>query len=341
MQKRNEKKIKSQSEKRPVTAFIEDIQHFVSDHELIPEGSRIVVGLSGGPDSVFLLHLLAALRDEEWIEEIIAAHLDHEWRDDSVEDGAFCAALAEEYEVPFISAKLSDLPQTKWNGSQEEIGRAARRMFLESVMQENNADFIALAHHLQDQQETFFIRLLRGTSLAGLCAMWPKNGAYIRPLLQTNKEDIIRFLHTYDIPYVVDPSNESPQFLRNRIRATVLPALEQCDNRFNASFLNTLTRLQETEFFLNQLAETLLEQMSVLENGTLVLELEPFLILNPVIQQRILINWLKKAEASFPVTQSFLDEMLRFLAQPEGKTHEIHPEWKIVKKQSKAWIVKL
>ncbi len=326
--------------KRTLTPLFSSIDEFAQSHELLPKNATIVVGLSGGPDSVFLLLYLVDKKNQGAVKKIIAAHLDHEWRPDSAEDVAFCASLAEQYNVPFVSKKISELAAFKWDGSKEEIGRKARRTFLESVMREHNANAIALAHHLQDQEETFFIRLLRGSSLTGLCAMWSKNGPYIRPLLETNKDDLVAYLDEQKISYLIDPSNESRAFLRNRIRATVIPALKECDDRFDTSFLNTLNRLQETELFLDQLANTLFAELTETENGHLSLDLDTFLALQPVIQQRLLIKWLTQANVPFPPTQAFLDEIMRFLRQPEGKTHAIHPAWEIVKKKHKAWIVR-
>ncbi len=140
--------------------MIKQIDAFIAQYNLLPAGSTVVLGLSGGPDSVFLLHLLADKNIK-----LIAAHLDHEWRADSADDVTFCKKLAQKYNVPFITAKASELKRTfKWDGSQEQLGRAMRRHFFATVAAAHATDSIALAHHAQDQQETFFIRLMRGRS---------------------------------------------------------------------------------------------------------------------------------------------------------------------------------
>ncbi len=141
--------------------LIEQIDTFVQKHQLIPQGSKVVLGLSGGPDSVFLLHYLAH-RQKKGSISLIAAHLDHEWRPDSAKDEQFCREIAQKNNICYTRCKLSKLSlEYKFNGSTEELGRKARRHFLESVKTEHHADYIALAHHLQDQQETFFISLVR------------------------------------------------------------------------------------------------------------------------------------------------------------------------------------
>ena len=320
------------------TVLIEQIDKFVQKHQLIPTNSKIVLGLSGGPDSVFLLHYLAHLQKKSSI-SLIAAHLDHEWRPDSAKDEQFCHKIAQKNNVFYVGDKLSKLSlEHKFNGSTEELGRKARRYFLESVKTEHHADYIALAHHLQDQQETFFIRLIRGATLTGLTAMRPKHGAYIRPLLQVNKREIITWLKQNNIAYLTDPSNELPTFLRNRIRANVLPALQACDNRFDANFLTTLNRLKETENFLEQLTAEKFDAISSAEKEHHSINIKQFLNLHPIMHYRTLLHWLIIENVPFSPTQAFLDEIIRFLNQPEGKTHYIHEQWSVVKRKGLAFI---
>ena len=146
------------------------------------------------------------------------------------------------------------------------------------------------------------------------------------------------YLDEHQIPYLVDPTNESPSFLRNRIRKNVLPALHESDDRFDGNFLATINRLQAIETYLAGHTQELLKQMSHHEDGLLVLEFPKLFELPPIMQYRILMAWLQKAEVPIPLTQQFLDEILRFLHQPESKSHEIHHEWQLVKKRHSAWV---
>ncbi len=321
--------------------ILNSIISFIKKHNLISPSSEIVLGLSGGPDSIFLLQLLCHLRDTGALKKVIAAHLDHEWRSDSQEDVAFCEQAAETLNVSFICARLSDFSsKLSRSGSQEDVGRQARRLFLESVMKEQNANDIALAHHLQDQEETFLIRLIRGTSLTGLCAMWPKHGPYIRPLLETNKNEIVQYLDEHAIAYLVDPTNESPSFLRNRIRKSALPALQDCDKRFDSNFLATLTRLQGIESYLAQHTKELLKTITHRKDGDIIIDIHGLLKFPIAMQYRLLMEWLCACQVSFPVSQSFLDEIIRFFKQPESKEHEIHHQWTISKRKGMAALKK-
>jgi tRNA(Ile)-lysidine synthase len=316
------------------------IKHFTAKHALIAQDQKIIVGLSGGPDSVFLLHLLASLQQTHNI-TLIAAHLNHEWRPEADEEQQACATLTQTLNIPFVTAKRSELAAVfKHNGSQEEYGRKMRRYFLEKVLREYCADSIALAHHAQDQEETFFIRLIRGSSLTGLTAIKPKNGLYIRPLLETHKSDILDWLHTNNIPYAIDKTNESPDYLRNRIRLHVLPALRTCDERFETNFITTLNRLKTTDLFLERLTQKTFTEISSIENNQRLINISQFLSTDDALHHRILLHWLITEQVQFPTTQAFFDEIIRFLNTPNGGQHAIHENWSLVKKQKNAFLIK-
>lgn len=318
--------------------IFDQVDTYSKRYNLLPTGSKVVLGFSGGPDSVFLLHYLNQLKQAGQI-ELIAAHLDHEWRNESAQDAQFCQEAARALGVRFVGRKISELGiSLKFKGSQEELGRRARRSFLQQVKIEFNADCIALAHHADDQEETFFIRLIRGSSLSGLTGMRPQHGDYIRPLLGLKKEHIISFLEQQNIAYLTDPSNKQLFFLRNRIRAQVLPALREADSRFDKNFFATLTRLQETDEFLEKLAATTLAALSTQKDPVIKVDREKLLALEPVLQYRMLLAWLCQSGVPFTPTQAFLDEIRRFLSQPESKMHTIHQFWAIAKKKKLAWI---
>ncbi len=310
------------------------IHNFIQKRGLIQNEAFLIVGLSGGPDSVFLLHLLASLQKEKNL-KLIAAHLDHAWRPESAHDAQFCQEIAAKYGVPLITKTMKELNlNIKFNGSKEEIGRKARRHFFESIAKEYGASAIALAHHADDQMETVFIRMMRGASLAGLAGMKPKDNLYIRPLLQTKKEEIEAFLDEHAIPYRIDPTNASSDFLRNRIRTTVIPALRDCDSRFEQNFTATHAHLQETEEFLNTLAQKTLQDL----NGPEGISIQALLELHPILRNRILIGWLIAHKVPFTPSQGLLDEIIRFLEQPGNGEHTFYGKWSMRKKQGNAAI---
>ena len=302
---------------------------------------KIVVGLSGGPDSVFLLHVLNQLQKQNPQIKIIATHLDHQWRSESWRDVEFCSILCQQLGIEFVARKAEELSlDIKYNGSAEELGRKMRRFLFEQVRQEKQADFIALAHHLQDQQETFFLRLLRGASLSGLRCMQEIDGPYIRPLLGINKKEIIEYLDSNQIKYLIDPTNISQNYLRNRIRLNVIPALELCDSRFNNKFQSTLEQLALEDDFLKLLAakafNDIFKQMSDLKRWQG--DLKKIKLLHPVLARRVVLHWLIQEKLAFNLSTNYLDEIIRFLSSERGGCHSVSNKWKICKKSNYFWI---
>lgn len=316
------------------------IQHYISNHNLITHGSKIVVAFSGGPDSLLLLHFLVSIRHTHNL-TLIAAHLDHGWRENSASEVVFCKNVCDALDVKFVSARLQDLEvpkQTK--GSKEEIGRNARRFLLESIAQKESAHLIAMGQHLNDQEETFFIRLIRGSTLSGMTCIKPKEGMYIRPLLEIKKQEIVAYLDHQGITYLKDGSNDLDIYLRNRIRKYVIPALHQSDDRFDHNFLRTLYSLQETEEYLTRVTQEALMSVAHQKDDIWHMDSSKLLTIDQFLQHRVLLLWLIKNNVPFVPTETFLDEIMRFIKQPGSKTHALHKEWSIIKKKNSLTIKK-
>lgn len=301
---------------------------------------RVILGLSGGPDSVYLLYVLHVLHQQGKI-DLIAAHLNHGWRKESEADAQFCVDLCKRLKVPIIVKHAQDFQLPRYNGSIEEIGRILRRSFFNSLLQEHDALCIALAHHRQDQQETFLIRLLRGTSLSGLCCMKEFENPYVRPLLHVNKSEIIEYLDINTIPYCIDHTNQSPQFLRNRIRHNVLEPLRSIDKRCDEKFDTTLTMLQEENAYLDTITQ---EQFALIfaknSDNLLLCDIKKFMLCDLVIQRRLLMFWFIQEKISFPVSHAFLQEVMRFLISPRGGTHHLMNNIILYKKNNKCFVLK-
>jgi tRNA(Ile)-lysidine synthase len=301
---------------------------------------KIILGFSGGPDSMFLFHFLKKLFQEGKI-ELIAAHFDHGWRLESAKDAQFCAKICERHKIQVFIGHAKDLSlKLKFNGSKEEIGRKLRRKFFENLLKEQNANFIALAQHLQDQQETFFWRIIRGCSLSGLTGMKQSASPYIRPLLNISKKEILEYLHTNNIEYLTDHTNESDAFLRNRIRKYLLPAAQKCDERFDQKFQSTLKHLQEEDAFLQKLTEKEFERIFSKDPKTtfFVGQLNTFKQLDIVLQKRLIILWFIAEKINFALSENYLNEVLRFLSSQRGGKHKLNQLWELVKNKNQFWI---
>src|SRR3990167_8564275 len=311
------------------------IEKKYTDLITIPDQSTIVIGLSGGPDSVFLLHLLATVQSKKQL-RLIAAHLDHQWRPNSYKDVTFCQQICNGLNIPLIIAQASNITLSrKHSGSQEDLGRQLRRTFFEKLAQEHNADTIALAHHFDDQMETFFMRMIRGTTLTGLTGMEKKDGLYWRPLLDLSKQEILDLLNKHKLKYIIDPSNQSSDFLRNRIRNNVLPALKNCDSRFESNFERMLKQLQETELFLE---ETTQQAYDTIVQDNNILNIKVLKQKKPFLQKRLLLLWLYKSQMPFTISERFINEIITFLMHERGGFHKMYASWGIEKKQHYAQI---
>ncbi len=305
--------------------------------DVIPKDSTIIVGFSGGPDSLCLLHQLNTVKDELNL-KLIAAHLNHGWRDDAAHDVLYCHNVCNEWGIDFEQGHAQDLEQlVKKTGSKEDIGRRMRRMFYKQVAEKHGAQAIALGHHQNDQIENFFIRMIRGTTLTGLAGMQEQQGIYIRPLLDVTKEEIVAYLNEYHLAYLVDPSNSNEEFLRNRIRAHVVPALSRCDTRAMHNVMRSFEHVKNAETFLQKLTLETFKALLVKELPATI-DLKKFDALDRFLQYRILQHWITSFAPSFTLTESFLDEIMRFLESPRGGSHQLGTGWYMIKKQGHAHI---
>ncbi len=315
------------------TSIFKRVQEFVDREGLFLPGQTLVVGLSGGPDSVFLLHFLGHLRAQYNL-TLIAVHLDHGWRENSPQDAKFCAQLCAAANIPLVTKHLRDLPAQKSTGSLEQDARRARRHFFQEVAAAHQADAIALAHHQDDVFETFFIRLIRGSGLTGLTSIRPRSGEYIRPLLELTKQEILEYLDSNQIAYCHDQTNEDITFLRNAIRHKLLPAYRALDKRAEDNLQRTIEQLRQVDDYLEERAQHAYKGM--VTDGWL--NLDSFFELDAVIQHRVLLQWLIAAGVPFTPTEKFFAEITRFFKQPGSKTHAVSEQWKISKQKNRAAI---
>ena len=320
-------------------ALFENVFAYCVVHKLIAEGDTIIIGLSGGPDSIFLAHFCAWLQKKMKL-ACIVAHLDHGWRSDSHQDTLFTKRVAEALGFPFINKHANKITGPTKRGSLEEYGRELRRAFFEQVASSHNAQKIALAHHKDDQIETFFIRLLRGAGLHGLASIRAKQGKYIHPLLGITKREITTYLDEHQIEYLTDYTNVAHVHLRNRIRQEVIPVLTKTDKRFEKNCIRAINNLQQADQFVEKEAHKLLASLSETYREKRVLTLEPFRALSPFMQKEVLLVWLIDEHVSFVPTTGFFDEISRFLSSTAGGFHELGPGWGIRQQQQHAWIEK-
>lgn len=303
--------------------------------DLIPTDSHLLIGLSGGPDSVYLLHRMQAARQEKNI-TITAVHINHEWRESASLDEEFCKKRCHDLTIPLIVRRASDYPPELFTnrGSAEDLARQLRRHVFEEVRQEVKADFIVLAHTQDDQEENFFIRLIRGTTLAGLVGMQQQEGVYLRPLLLTSKKEILDFLAEHNISYAIDPTNESDRFLRNKIRQSVIPPLRALDTRFDDNCIRTMHHLNEAYAYIMQEVQAAYAQVYTDKK----LSINTLKAYHPYLQRELIKYWLIQEKVDVVLTELFIEEVIRFLYHERGGSHTFNT-WLIEKKSNKASII--
>lgn len=244
---------------------------------------RMILGLSGGPDSVFLLHLLKK-------HDIVAAHLNHKIRSEANKDQDFVEKLCNTLNIPLetIEVDIEEKSQELGRGI-EEVGRLYRYEFFRNLAEKHQAKTIITGHHADDNLETILMNFTRGGSLRALAGMSIEdkidNTHLLRPLIHTPKSKILDYLKLHKIPYLIDASNKDIKYTRNNLRHEVIPRL----NEINPNLVSTIARnhqnLAEINDFLDESALAWIKKYS--SNNIPVQE---FNQLHPALQKAILIN---------------------------------------------------
>jgi len=234
----------------------------------------VVIGVSGGPDSVALLHLLNMLSLDMGF-RIAVAHLDHGLRPESPSDAEFVRAMARKLGAPVRLKKVEVAALASAHGvSVEEEGRRVRYAFFEKVRDSAGCDVIATAHHMEDQIETFFLRLFRGSTLRGLGGIPAKRDRVIRPLIRTRRSHILRFLEEEQIPYRVDTSNLDAATDRNFVRNRIVPVMAERFPDFREPLTRTIGMIHDEDRFLDELATDLYKQAIIKAGDDLTMDVD-------------------------------------------------------------------
>jgi tRNA(Ile)-lysidine synthase len=234
------------------------IRETIRKYSMLDPGDRVVVAVSGGPDSVCLLSVLHALAKDLDL-KLHVAHLDHMFRGkESADEALFVEGLAKKFNIAATIEKI-DVPFfCRERGLSAQAGaREVRYGFLANVAETVGAARIATGHTAADQAETFLMRLVRGAGVSGLSSIPPKRGNIIRPLIGATREEVLGYLQSVGLEYATDPSNARPAYTRNRIRSDVLPVL----GGFNPRIVETLAAEAALLRDENEAIEAYLTQM--------------------------------------------------------------------------------
>lgn len=285
--------------------MLEQMKKTIQAYGLLKTGDSVVAAVSGGPDSVALVHALASLREEyEW--RLAAAHLDHQFRgEESKEDSRYVQRLCAEMNIPCFVESI-DVPRfiTETGLNLQEAARQVRYRFLMQVAKEMGDAKIATAHHADDQLETMLMRLVRGTSVEGLSGIplrrHENNIDIVRPLLEVSRDQIERYCKEHGMIPRQDQSNFSDKYLRNRIRLHWIPLMRQENPQISDTTAQLASLLREENDYLRQESEANLS--SIVEDwsaNTIIIRQNDFLTHHLALQRRmikLILSYLLKSD---------------------------------------------
>ena len=290
----------------------EGFESTVSAHGLLGRGDIVLIGLSGGADSVALLHLLCRIRERLSL-TLHAVYVNHNLRPDEVGgEISFCEEICQKAGVLFMQ-KSVDVSgyQEKHAMNRQEAARELRYRAFEETAAEIGASKIALAHNADDQAETIFMRLIRGAGPRGLTGIPPKRGKIVRPLIGTERSLIEKFLDKEKIPFVVDSSNLKKDYLRNRFRLTLMPELKKLNPNLLKTMMTTGSILREEDRYFDIIVtKTLMKLISRKTDRRIELFLSPLEMLDQAILRRVLRRAIDGTEGLRGIGFLHIEEMI-------------------------------
>jgi tRNA(Ile)-lysidine synthase len=325
-------------------SLVREVKQSIDTHRTLSYGDRVLVAVSGGPDSVALLHLLYGLRQELGL-HLEVAHLQHGIRGEEAQaDARFVAEVAAKMELP-LHFKEVNLPQIKsaaGKGNLEALARDARYLFFATVARERNLGKIATAHTEDDQAETVLMWLLRGAGMKGLGGMAPiqslnipdgdSSNQYVvvRPLLEVSKAEILEFLREKQLTYRVDRSNQEPLLRRNWIRLRLIPLLkDKTDAGLSSRLARQAELIRDEERLLDELAQAELGKIRTSDriNGRALCKY------GTAMQRRLLRLWIEQARGDLRgMDFHHVDALLRLIGEgPPQARLSLPGGWELVK----------
>lgn len=271
------------------------VENTINKYKLLEKNEKIVIGVSGGPDSMTLLTILLKLK-EKYNLSLIVAHINHQIRENAIKDEEYVKEFCKKnnIEIYIKRANVIEKSQKEKKGL-EETGREVRYNFFEEVLKKTNANKIAIAHNLNDNCETIIMNQLRGTGLSGLKGIEPKRGKYIRPLIEIDRKEIEEYCKKNKINPRHDESNDDNTYTRNKIRNIVIPYIKK---EFNPNIVNSMNRMaqivKENEEFLDKEVKKAYNDIIIKEENEIIYDLKEFNDKDIVIQKRLILLGIKK-----------------------------------------------
>ena len=299
----------------------EKVIQTIIKYNLIESGDKIVLGVSGGPDSVCMLVVLNKLRERLKF-DIVVAHINHGLRENAKIDEKYVLKLCESLGVKcFVCHANIKEEAKKQKRGLEETGRIIRDNFYDEILNQEKANKIAIAHNSNDNVETIIMNVMRGSGPSGLKGIEAKSGKYIRPLIEIKREEIEEYTKEFEPRH--DESNDENEFTRNKIRNIVIPYIK---SEFNSNILDTITRLsiisKEENRYLESKTKEAYEKMLIEEKGQIILDLKKFNNEDIVIRKRVILYAINKVFGSTKgIEKIHIDDIIKLCSNNIGNKY--------------------
>ena len=307
--------------------ILSTIKQYIVDNNLPAAPCRVVIGVSGGADSVALLDILVRLGYD-----CIVAHCNFHLRgEESDRDAAFVQSLCSKYSLPSCFIDFDTEAFAKRNSiSIEMAARELRYNWFEEIRKDNNSDYIAVAHHRDDSVETVLLNLIRGTGIRGLTGISPQNGYLIRPLLAISRSQILNYLQERELSYVDDCTNSEDVYTRNKIRLNIIPLLETINPSVKEAIIRTSEHLAQAEKIYNNYIDE--ARATILDGNTINIDK----LLHQVEPKAVLYELL----SPYRFNTATVDSIFNSLNNQSGKVF-LSEDYKIVKDRTFLFLEKI
>ncbi|MBQ5858265.1 MAG: tRNA lysidine(34) synthetase TilS [Peptococcaceae bacterium] len=296
----------------------------IEQFHMLEAGDRVLAGVSGGPDSIALLHLLDSCTNRYGF-ELFVVHVNHRLRPEADGEAQYVQQFCEQKQIPFqlFAEDVADYAK-QYGMSLEQAGHEVRHTCFRKAAETWNITKLALGHHGDDRAESVLLHLVQGCGLDGLTAMPPKDGWLIRPFAFVQKKDLVQYCEQYSLQYFTDATNLEPGCLRNQIRLEVLPRLKA----YNPQITESLLRLQEScgadADYLEQYTETLWHQYGSREAEQAVFPADVLREQHIAMQRRILRCMYRQVRGSEQNLSFGQTEQMRQIAMTNDGSQELH-----------------
>lgn len=296
-----------------MVSLFKKVEKFVKEKKLAERNDRVLLAVSGGPDSIFLFHFFIYFSKKENI-EIKVSYIHHHLRPEAYEEVKFVENLSKKFNIEFFREDV----EIKEKRNIEKFLREKRYEKLYQLSLKAKCNKIATGHTLDDNVETLIMNLLRGTGLSGLCGIWPQSKIFpeteitvIRPLLCVEKKEIIDYLKKNKIEYLIDTSNLSLSFFRNRVRNKIIPFLIKYKPSLKRQISKMIFLIQDEEDFLRKYTEKIYEEVASQKESKIYIYFRKFNLLDIVLKRRIAGYIYRKIKKTPYINYSKVEKIVR------------------------------